>query len=1173
MAKHCNVCDQDYADNLTACPHCVAAKKTRLPSRSEERTTQLKTRDDDRVTKLDPEATPADSAVNLGDIAGEPDESQEGSAISGGEVMEAEEDESSAIDLGEAPAESGFGVKKFEQPDPTASDVAMQSLMSDEEPAGAEHAVSEKEVNDMLADLEEEPAPGASQEAAEIAEGEEAIAAAEAEEAAEAAEAEEEEKPAKPAKPRSNIPALAGATVVGILLGVVGTIGTRALMGSGEKEKQPAPLSVPQGMTQGVPPVAPQAKAAPTFETLAARLASGDWDEAKAAGIEEVKGANPKELVALGEYRLMTYLKNTGTKINPNDPALSQAIVDLKKAEEQKEPDAYHNLGFIYELAGQFAEARAQYAKAAKQFANDPVQKQRFESAMLRVDLKAAAAKAASAAMLPHRGGIDDGAAVLALLVVALEQAPAQAPQQPAEPQQPAQPPQQAAPPPQPGQQGQQPAAADNKEAGYEFWDAVKQAHAGKFDDAVGALDRARKLHDQNRFSRLRKAQNPLSDPAEDIFLRCCDELKTYWRLEKELRDGGYLTDKNTPSQALQALVQKTKGDGGAASKELTDKLAAAQKAQQASEKKATDLEKQIQQSKADNTKLADDLKAAKNTIEERQAEVTVAKKQIEKIKSESDGPNATLKKVREDLVAANLLSADGKADVESAVKKAIDVAKSKDPGGTLRQQREEIAQLSEAVKQSWQPRQMLGLWLLLLDANRTKTDLADKAMRDAQRVLSDPQEPEIAKGEAQVVMGLALRNTGKFTEAKTVLEAAKPRVMLISPFKPGEKEVPAYWGEALKEVSDPAAYFASQAQLWYNHGRMETALALLEQNMKVLPAKDQGKLFAQRSLIELDAARSKVKGPLPPTEPLLLAAQKDADAAIKMGAAEGHYAAGRIAEELGRVDAAIASYRAALAAYGGKLDAESGRYRMALARVLLLPREARPNAPAAPIKAAEKVGWSDPAPYPAKLFEDKKRLVLMLTLGLQAPLLPGDEPGLEEAEKLADEVLKAPPGTVPFPVLAQALAVKGRWSQALQVYLEGIRPMLPREYFEGLAYLITNDPRLRRPAGLRTPNPMDAEKHFAAGLNFYFDRDYLDAEREFLLTIENDSQDARFFYFLGLSRLELNRRRDAYADFTQGAVLERINRPASAAVDVSLERIQGPMRCIVNDFRQNPER
>jgi hypothetical protein len=1122
MAKHCDVCNEDYADNLAACPRCAAAKKTQLAGRSDERTTQLVTQDDARVTQL--ESNPSDSKVSLGD-------------------------ESVSLEAGEASAESS-SVTLPAPVSPSASDVALASLMSeaaDEEPAPKEPAVSEKEVDELLADLEEVPAQGTLEEAAEIAEGEEAIAAAEAEEAAEAAEV-EEEKPAKTVKPRSiipalagaNIPALAGATVVGILLGVGGTLGARSLMGSSEKERPSAPLNVPQGATQN----APQAKAAPSFDTLAARVASGDWDEA--AGIEQVEENNPKQLVARGQYRLGVYLKKAGNKVNPDDPALHNALEDLKKAAEQNEPNALYDLAFIKEMAGKLEEARDEYAKAAQKLANDPGQKQRFESAILRVELKAAAKAAAGSADLPPRGGRQDHATLAALVLIALQQSPAPQPEQQ-------------------GQPGQQPAATENKEAGFDFWDAIKQARTGKFAEAVSAIDRARKLHDEMRFARLRKAQNPLSDPAEDIFLRCCDELKMYWELEKQLRDGGYLTDKNTPAQAIQALAEKAKSGGPQdQAKDLRDKLTAAEQSQKRAETKAAELEKQIQKSKAENTKLAGDLKAAQKTSEERQADLTSAKQQLEKMKGNSDSQSGSLKKVRDELVAANLLDSNEKADVGEAVKRLIEVAKSRDPQGTLRRQGEEMARLSAALKERWRPQEMLPLWRLLLDENRTRSELARMATMDAQRVLADPQATAAQRGAAEVVIGLALRNTEKFPEARTMLETARNVAT--------NEEWLACADSALKEVSNPAAYFNSQAQLWYDHGRIETALAVLERGMKVLPAQDRGRLLAQRSMIELDAARARVKGPIPPTEPLLTAAQRDADAAAKTGAAEGHYAAGRIAETLGQVDAAIASYRAALAAHG-KPDSQGNRYRMALARVLLLPRGARPTPPAAPPKDAEKVGWRDPAPYPAKVYEERKGLVLMLVLGLQPPLLPGEEPGLDEAEKLADEVLKAPLGTVPFTTLAQALAIKGRWNLALQVYVEGIRPILPREYYDGLMYLILNDPRLKRPDSLRIPNPLAAEKHFAAGLNFYFDGDYVNAERSFLLTIENDSQDARFFYFLGLSRLAQNRRREAYADFNQGVVLERINRPAPVAVDQSLERIQGPARCILNEFRQNPER
>ncbi len=131
----------------------------------------------------------------------------------------------------------------------------------------------------------------------------------------------------------------------------------------------------------------------------------------------------------------------------------------------------------------------------------------------------------------------------------------------------------------------------------------------------------------------------------------------------------------------------------------------------------------------------------------------------------------------------------------------------------------------------------------------------------------------------------------------------------------------------------------------------------------------------------------------------------------------------------------------------------------------------------------------------------------------------------------------------------------------------------MPPEYRDGLLFLILNHPRLSRPDSLRVANPFEAEKHFAAGVNLYFDGDFAYAEKELLLAVENDGQDARYYYFLGLARLAQNKRRVAYRDFEEGAMLEQLNRPSPAAVSEALERIQGPTRLLLNDVRDRPER
>jgi tetratricopeptide (TPR) repeat protein len=199
------------------------------------------------------------------------------------------------------------------------------------------------------------------------------------------------------------------------------------------------------------------------------------------------------------------------------------------------------------------------------------------------------------------------------------------------------------------------------------------------------------------------------------------------------------------------------------------------------------------------------------------------------------------------------------------------------------------------------------------------------------------------------------------------------------------------------------------------------------------------------------------------------------------------------------------------------------------------------------------------------------RALALWTSVTLQAPALPGAPAAAQqEAEKLADEVLAAPKGAVPFDVRAQALAVKGLPTRALIAYAEGLRPYLPPAYANGLLALVENHPALKRPESLSVPDPLEAERHYTAGLNFYTARDYPDAEKEFLAAVENDGQDARYFYFLGLARLAQGRR-DAYEDFDQGAKLEQRNRPSRAAVSTALERVQGPPRRALNEARSRP--
>jgi tetratricopeptide (TPR) repeat protein len=300
---------------------------------------------------------------------------------------------------------------------------------------------------------------------------------------------------------------------------------------------------------------------------------------------------------------------------------------------------------------------------------------------------------------------------------------------------------------------------------------------------------------------------------------------------------------------------------------------------------------------------------------------------------------------------------------------------------------------------------------------------------------------------------------------------------------------------------------------------------------------------------VRLDQIRDQHKGKVPADDPAVAEIRKDAEAAVTAGAAaEGHYVVGRLAEELGKFEDARQSYQRALDA---KPD---NRMRLALARILLKAPAARGSAERGEPNPNWEVHYaalepSSPASAPR--------------FALAPP------PGRDEADRLADEVLTTakddPEGLV---LKAQAYAIKGLWTRALTTYVEGLRPHFRGEDADALLDIIEKNPALKRPDSLKTPNPGAAGQRYATGLRLYNERKFADAEREFTAAVENDSLDARYFYFLGLTRLMLNKRDAAIADFEQAANLERQHRPDKATVNGALERVQGSARQEMNRFR-----
>jgi hypothetical protein len=373
-----------------------------------------------------------------------------------------------------------------------------------------------------------------------------------------------------------------------------------------------------------------------------------------------------------------------------------------------------------------------------------------------------------------------------------------------------------------------------------------------------------------------------------------------------------------------------------------------------------------------------------------------------------------------------------------------------------------------------------------------------------------------------------------------------------------------------LKDMEDPGAYVLPRAEELLAAGQLDAALGILNSGMQMFPK--SGRVLALRSQVRLQLAQSKAKGRLTAADADVAEAVKDAQAAVATGAAaEGNYALGQIAEATRDWARAEQSYRAAVAAHPAN-DAPGSRYRVALARVLLQRR----GAPVAPPQPNVQVGQlAAPARQEQPLAKnaDLLALIVLLTTGLQ-PGFDQPMPDVDEALKLADAAIKAG-NNEGYLIRAQALARKGQWTLALQEYMKGLdllsrggQARLKPEYLAGLNYLIQNHPAFKRPDSLNPPDVILGEKRFGEGLRYYNSHLYPYAEREFYEAVRYNDQDARYWYYLGLSRLLQGKQAEAAEDFRSGSLLERQNKPSPAAVSFSLERVQGPVRQTLNAYR-----
>jgi tetratricopeptide (TPR) repeat protein len=618
--------------------------------------------------------------------------------------------EDSAVDLG-AP----LSRHDEREPAPAASGGRLDSDMlmaAMEEEAGAAAPASGVE------SVAEEPASGTG---AEAVEEEPAAAEEEGEEAAAAAP--------KPARARGGAVPWVGGWLIGTVLTAVAAAALWfvGLIPERNAAKQPA----------GRPPAQQAVTQAPTFENAHSRLAGGDYQEALKMFGDLGQGANaedPKFQADRGEALWLSALQQFAKGDKPFSkeelskvPEVGQAKDALTKAANANNPDALFWLGEIQEVMDGPDAARATFEKGMTQFPN---QKRRFQAALDSLDINTPAPGEAGARLAPA-GGSGAEAYWRAVALIAL-----QAPPQGGANQTP------------PGGAAQPPPAdeSEEEEAGSYFWAAERLAQNNDYGEAIKALEKAQKLHERRRFARLRKAQNPLSDPTEQIFLRATDELRVFWQVREKLEDAGLLAKgkRVSPPEILKSVETLTGGQKGLAA------LAAKLKEEKYD---TTDLAKAVDQlfedkNKAEMAKKAVDKQVAETLAALKAAGAKEADDPVKGVQSLEESKKDVEKKVADTLSA---LKAAGVKDPEDPVKAVESLDKSKK--AAEKKVADVLAALKKAgVKDADDPVKGVEEVVRARDAADTTLDDARKKLVDRKYLPSSAKGPDVPKGVDRVL-------------------------------------------------------------------------------------------------------------------------------------------------------------------------------------------------------------------------------------------------------------------------------------------------------------------------------------------------------------------------------------------------------------------------------------
>ena len=702
----------------------------------------------------------------------------------------------------------------------------------------------------------------------------------------------------------------------------------------------------------------------------------------------------------------------------------------------------------------------------------------------------------------------------------------------------------------------------------YEFGIEIPQEFRMNKSEAVIALENGKKRAESDAKSNADKVTKIIEESAKADENNKTKEKVFLAKHEAELKKAA--DDKKTElDKADKEYIVSLK----AADKKLADQKAEAEKTVKdtmvAADKKVKEIEDTAKK------EIAEEKKTTEKKLTEADTKFTTLKGEKTKVEESLKKSEDFVASIGTELSQANLVKdKTNPTNVVDGLKKGMEIIQSKDPQGMIRGLQtklvddtnkftKQIEVVDKKLKESRQPGEMLDYWRTLME-KKGQGDLEKKATEDVEKVIADVSSTPDLKARAEVLKGITLRNQGKYVEAKALLEKGKAAL------NAGDIAWKLQADIALKEANDPVTHFVELSKKQESMNQIVESVNSLSKAIELstqFSPKRRAELLADRCLVEIERAQVRAKGKPQLNDPSLLAAAKDADEAVLSKTALAYYAKGRVAEVRGEIIDAIDFYRKAVNE-NKALDAQGIVYRIALARLLnsVLPTNIKPKE-----ADVEKVGVLE-----KKTPEMLTNLFALLLTGFyfQQPeiVFPPESPKIspKESRKLADEILASPDS--PFDAKAQAYAIIGLPTKAIREYVIGLREKMGPIHFENLMKIIEEHPSLTNHNLGKQANPVEAERFYATGMALYFNKRYLEAEKAFMAAVENERQDARYQYYLGLSRLAQNKAEAAEA-FEAASKYEKLGRPSRAAVSTSLERVQGPQRQVLNMYRNSPSR